>query len=209
MSDRFGRDMILKMWPQIVGGDPAMPELQLVQAKARQESGYGMASYHGPEGSAVLLNWGAVQAGHGPPCGSDSFLVTDTHTDGTPFNFCYKRYATHEEGCADFLRILLVKRPSVLEAARSGSVQDFAQAIFDSRYSELRVDRQVESYWKNVNAIAANLAEPVAVHLESGGDGGGGGDDSTTPLSSAQPLASATSSGGNSGEGKGGTSCPD
>jgi hypothetical protein len=188
VSDQFGRSMLLKMWPQILGDDPALPELQLVQAKARQESNYGLASYRGPEGSAVLLNWGAVQASHGPPCGADSFLVTDTHTDGTPFNFCYKRYASHEEGCADFLRILLIKRPSVLAAARSGSVQDFAQAVFDTRYSELRVEKQVESYWKNVNAIARSLGEPVAVHLESGGGGDGG--DGLGPFSSDPPSGS-------------------
>lgn len=187
-GDAFGRSVIAKLWPQILGEDPALPELQLVQAKARQESFYGQASFKGPEGSAVLNNWGAVQCGHGPPCGDNCFLVTDHHTDGTPFDFCYKRYVTPEEGCADFLRILLVKRPSVLAAAKSGSITDFAQAIFDTRYSELAVDKQIESYDQNVRALAQNLGEDLAVHLESGGE-----DPDTDPLppcSSSQGSAS-------------------
>ena len=184
-SDGFGREMILKCWPDVVGGTPAMPELQLVQAKARQESNYGKASFRGPEGSAVLNNWGSVQCSHGPPCGDDCFLVTDSHTDGSKFDFCYKRYPDSESGCRDFLFNLLVNphfhRSQVLAAAQSGSITDFAQAIFDTHYSELRVDKQIESYTNNVNAICNNLGEEPAVHVESGGGASDSSDD-TFPL---------------------------
>src|SRR5689334_25033902 len=60
-------------------------------------------------------NWGATQCGHattpGGDCGPGCFPNLDHHGDGRPYQGCFKKYATPEDGAADFVFILTDNGP--------------------------------------------------------------------------------------------------
>src|SRR5512143_1913434 len=98
----WARSVIVQMWP---GGIPqSLPALQIVQANAALESGYGQG-WHPPCNASN--NWGAVQAGSAPPCPSGSCQYTDTHPDSGSYSWCFKVYPSPEAGAADFMRVML------------------------------------------------------------------------------------------------------
>lgn len=141
---QFGRDTLLKIWPLVLAeaaqsqyaevralgaaGPPNLAELQIAGAMAHLESNYGMSPYTNKvtgQTSGVINNWGAVQGGK-PPCDpSKAFEVTDTGAQGS-YNFCYKKYATPEDGALDFLRLLTVKRPASWALMKQGDIDAFS-----------------------------------------------------------------------------------
>lgn len=193
-NDIFGREVLERVWPSVLGEAPTPTELQVVQAVSLGEGGYGLATYRlldiapGPNYGQVIgetprsNNWGAVQAGS-PPCDpSRSFEATDSsparRTEDNPAGYyqaCFRRYETEDEGCASFLRTLLVgskafDRSAVREAARGGSADEVAAAMHASHYFEgfgatvsERVDHYADAIEKNAASIARNLGEPMYV----------------------------------------------
>lgn len=138
---KFGRDALLEAWNTILqeaassqyaevralATPPNLSELQIAGAMAQLESHYGKSPYTNKETgeTAVLNNWGAVQAGK-PPCNpATSFEVTDTGAQGK-YNFCYKRYATPADGALDFLRHLTIKRPHSWAAMKTGDLDEYS-----------------------------------------------------------------------------------
>jgi hypothetical protein len=148
-------------------GSPVLAELQAVGAVGRFEGMYGSAF-----GGAN--NWGAIQVGHGPPCGDDSVEVQDSHADGTKYQWCYRRYDSPEAGARDLLRTLY-KRAGVPEAARAGDSTAMAAAMRASHYFEAPADRYGQAIARHAAAIAQGLSEPLMVG--PGGVTGGGGTD--------------------------------
>lgn len=156
-----------------VGITPNAAALQAAQAVALGESNYG-AGWKG-EGKGSN-NWGAVQAGR-LPCGPDAFVYKDTHPnpDGTstPYEICFRKYETPEAGAAHMLQILFTRKGAkdagVLEAALSGDLKAFSQAMYNSHYyegfgatPEARVANHHKMLRANVERIAKALNEPIA-----------------------------------------------
>lgn len=137
-----GRDAMLGVWSQIQSEaaaskypevrelgmqPPTAAELQIFGAMAQLESNYGHSGYTNKktgETSGVIWNVGAIQAGK-PPCGPDSFEVTDTGPQGE-YNFCYKKYPDQAAGMLDFLRLLTVKRPASWKKAKEGDIDGYS-----------------------------------------------------------------------------------
>ena len=142
---QFGRDTLLAAWhgvmaeglsskyPEVVAlaeaelNEPFLSTIQTFQAMAQLESGYGLASYKGPNGSKVLNNWGAVQAGkpQNGECSPGSFLVNDSGTGGS-YAYCYKDYPSPEAGATDFLKHLTLRRPASWALAKTGDLDAYS-----------------------------------------------------------------------------------
>lgn len=169
-AHRFGRQVLQSIWREVTGEDPNLASLQIAGAQADLESGYGRASYknRATGETAILNNWGAVQAGP-PPCGPDGFEATDTRADGTPYQWCYKRYTTPEEGAKHMLAHLTTKRPASWAKMREGDVDGWAAQMRRKDpitgiglYFEQSVEGRARGIELRVKEIAAAMGEPVA-----------------------------------------------
>lgn len=109
----------------VFGREPTVNERLFAGAIALGESGYSRAYYTNKTTGEkkVLNNWGAIQCGHGPPCGANCFEVSDYNVlpDGSHqwFNWCYRDDPTREEAARVFIETLYKKRPNLLAAANS------------------------------------------------------------------------------------------
>jgi hypothetical protein len=145
---QFGRDLFLKVWPQIqaeaaasphpeiqaLGAQPITPaELQIFGAMTALESNYGHSGYKNlkiPEGepghdSGTIWNFGAEQAGK-PPCDpSKAFEASDSGAGGG-YTMCYAKHATAEEGVLPFLRQLTIRRPTSWAIAKTGDIDAYS-----------------------------------------------------------------------------------
>lgn len=163
MSDRAARDVLLSIWHGVTKEDPALPELQIVQAIGRFEGGYGAPN--SPPGWPAN-NWGAVQCRHGPPCvEGECSEIGDTHADGSSYRYCYRIYPTPEAGAAHLVRLLTVDRPNVLLEAKKGSAQGVAEAMRKTGYFEAPADKYAKAIYSNAKTIAANMGEQLMVSL--------------------------------------------
>jgi hypothetical protein len=141
---------------------PSRHELQAVQAIGHLESSYG----------STANNWGSVQVGHGPPCGDDSVELTDTHEDGTPYQWCYRAYSTPQAGAEGLIKELY-RRKGVPDALRTGSGREIARAMRATGYFEA----PAELYGKGIEArgllISKALSEPFLLGANSTSSSGG------------------------------------
>lgn len=139
-THEWARNVLYKAFLRVMKREPTLAELQMVQAVAAAETNYGK----GWKGAGVgSNNWGAIQCckpkdGVCPP---NSFLYEDTHPlpDGTneKYQICFKSYATPEDGAADLIYHIFVKRRSaVLPAVASGSLWGFSEAMYNTGYYE-------------------------------------------------------------------------
>lgn len=142
---------------------PNAAALQAVQAIGRFEGNYGIAF-----GGAN--NWGAIQCGAAPPCPPDCVELTDTHADGSKYQWCYRIYPTRVDGAADLIRELY-RRPGVPEALASGDALAVATAMRESHYFEATAANYALAIERNAETIATNLEEPWIV--KRGGRYGG------------------------------------
>lgn len=121
--------------------------VERVQAIAWLEAHYGAAWKTPGDGSA---NWGAIQH-KAPVCAasrhagdpwldSPCFSYTDSspRSDGTskPYSVCFRRWPSHQEGALALVEQVVIRRPTVLQAALKGTVRDFSAALYGSRYYE-------------------------------------------------------------------------
>ena len=129
---------------QLHGRDPSPRELLFSLAIGRLESGYGRASYKGPNDEPVTghNNWGAVQAG-GNWTG-ETFEAKDSSPDPSApggqrvYVTRFRRYPTPEAGAADLIKQITTQRPVVWAAMRSdgATVYQFSDAMRRSKYYE-------------------------------------------------------------------------
>lgn len=166
----YCRAALVAAWPRITGAEPNLAEIQIAAANAKLESGCGKASYTNRVTGerAQINNWGAVQRGP-PPCGPDGFEATDTHADGTEYQFCYARYPTPEAGAAEMVRQMTVRRPTSWEYMRRGDIDSWAAAMREKDpvtgvfgYFEQSAEGRARGIDQRVRAIAAAFGEPVA-----------------------------------------------
>ncbi len=151
------RDAI-EAFQDVVHAPPTANELRFLLAVALHETTFGA----GWSGSGVgSYNMGAVQAGSGWT--GSTFLHTDTHptkTGGaTTYEIQFKAYPNALEGWRDLVRELYLRRSSVREAARRGSVLDVAQAMRSTNYYEGQGATQSERVRGYAQALADMLWE--------------------------------------------------
>jgi hypothetical protein len=156
MNDAAARAVILRAWTR-TGGPSSPAALQTVQAIARFESGYGAPADPKWGGSH---NWGATQAPHVAPCGPGEFEYTDTNADGTPYQACFVKYATDEDGAAALIREL-VRRPAVRAALDSGNATRIAGAMHDTHYFVAAPAGYAAGIARVAASISKALAEPL------------------------------------------------
>jgi hypothetical protein len=145
-----------------------------VLAVAGLETVYGTGFGHGRN------NWGAIQCGHGPPCGSDCFSWGDKHADGTGYVWCYRNEPTQEAAAAYLASFL--KRKVGSEVLMLGSPRRLAEAMYDAHYYEgrgaTREERvsgyaaALESRFREIAAAADGKAGPWQT-IPAGSEGGG------------------------------------
>lgn len=167
----YCRAAIVEAWPRVTGQQPNLAELQIAAANAHLESACGRASYTNKitGEKATLNNWGAVQAGK-PPCDpARSFEATDTRADGTPYQWCYARYATPADGAAEMIRQMTVRRPTSWRHMRAGDIDAWAAAMRTTDpetgvglYFEQSAAGRAAGIDQRVRSIAAAFGEPIA-----------------------------------------------
>jgi hypothetical protein len=147
--------------------------LTSVLAVAGLETAYGTGFGEGRN------NWGAIQCKSRPPCGPDCFEWGDKHSDGTDYRWCYKRYATPEEGARD-LADELIRRVGI-GVLGSRIPRTLAAAMYDSRYYEGRGDTRDERIDGYAAALSSRFKEidaalgAAAPSPQPGGSDGSGG----------------------------------
>lgn len=190
----YCRAALIEAWPIVTGAPATLPELQIAAANAKLESSCGKASYKNKvtgESSGVINNWGAVQAGP-PPCDpAKAFEATDTRADGTPYQWCFARYATPGAGAAEMVRQMTVRRPTSWEAMKRGDIDAWAKAMREKDpvtgvglYFEQSVEGRAKGIEQRVRAIAAAFGEPVVA--TRGGPPSAAG---TVPVAGAAALS--------------------
>ena len=173
-SEHWARAMIIAAFEREFGRKPTRLEAQFAQAVSRGESNYGRAPYvNRLTGEKHVNTWsmGGVQCGSAPPCPPGCFEATDTHEDGTPYQWCFRRYETPVEGFEHFIKVLYVNRnrKTVLAAANTGDIREFSTALRASGYFELGLEKHIAAMTRNLQAITARLGEP----MPGEGDGAG------------------------------------
>jgi hypothetical protein len=155
LSHQSARAVLIVAFRELFGRDPKRIEMQFAQAVALYESGYGSYRFYNHINDEYITetnNWGSVHCKDMPPCPPDCFEATDTHADGTKYLACFKRFNTPAQGATYFVREFYKRRPTVLAAANSGSIQNVADAINATDYS-------VSSPAKIANALTIRLSE--------------------------------------------------
>lgn len=165
------RPIIASQWAAL-----ALPPLnragqQIVQAIARLESGYG-SGWKPPMDSS--RNWGAVQCRKtGSDCsteyqGAECVLYSDTldGTEATRYSQCFRVYPSHEEGCKDFLRELVIKRPAVLPTLNTGNALHVAETMRRNKYFGAPANTYAQAIVNNAREVARRLGEPLEVRHE-------------------------------------------
>lgn len=133
--------------------------VDLVQAVARFETRYGAGWSTSCAAAAGSHNWGAI---HGSCKGANVVQCTDTHEDGTPYDTCFRTYATDDDGATDLVNVLW-QMPHVRRVLRGGGgdVSAMATAMRVDRYYEAREDVYVRALVRHWTELRASLGRPV------------------------------------------------
>lgn len=165
---RQARPRVVAGFVERYGREPTVAEVQPVQGVGWLETRYNTAWRGAGIGSN---NWGAIQSGK-PPCPvATSFQYTDSspNPDGTstPYSICFRRYSSPELGASDLVRMVYVRRPSVLAAAQSANLYAVSAALHATRYYEgagatvaQRIANHHKALLSAVKGIATALGEP-------------------------------------------------
>ena len=168
------REWIEEAFPAVWERDPTPTEVQIIQAMALHETGYGQA-WKTDEGKASH-NMGAVQAvmPTGGICPEGTFLNRDTKpadkATGRPksvYQVCFKAYPGPVEGMADVIRILK-RNENTAAAVASGDILQFSTALYDQHYYEgfgdtpaKRIAGHVAAMQARLEQVATGMGEPL------------------------------------------------
>jgi len=185
----FGREILKSVWVPTLGGEePTVAELQMVGAISSGEGGYGRAVYKlldispGENYGHVLStvndsnNWGATQKkAKAPECDVNSFPATDSSprlvSPQNPkgyYNACYHRHATPQDGAISYLRTLMIARPTVRTAVRSGDANQVAREMFRTHYFEgfsKDPEKNIRAYAGRIRGAAERIARELGESL--------------------------------------------
>jgi hypothetical protein len=168
LSHARAREVLAAAFRSKYGRDGKLTELQYAQSVSIGEGYYGSGEYKNRVTGESIVNsnnWGAAQCGSRPPCPTGCFEATDTHEGGAPYQACFRRYATPEQGAEAYLGTLYGgRRSGVLALAARG---DYRGAVAEQRktgYFELPEDQYWSRVDENVDRVAAALHEPRGDH---------------------------------------------
>jgi len=164
LSHQAARGAIIVAFRDVMGRDPNRLEAQFAQATALYESGYGSYRFYNHETDEYISNtnnWGSVHCKAEPPCPPDCFEATDTHADGTKYLACFKRFTSVGDGARNFIANYYKHKPAILAAANSGTIQNVAEAIHATRYSEASPQKLAGALTSSLLKITHALNEPM------------------------------------------------
>jgi hypothetical protein len=156
------------------------PALQAAQSIAHLEAGggYGVAGSADPvwQGSN---NWGAIKCSSGtgrPPCPEGCFEHADRDENGQAGIYCFRSYATPDDGAAALLHELL-RRPRVAAVLASGSATAIALAMkAPPAYMGLSATAYARLIADRAKLVAKSLGEPLYVTLAGPSSNASAGD---------------------------------
>lgn len=163
--DLQARIVLERVW-RATYGVPTPQALQAAQAIAHLESGAG----YGAEGTSDGLwagtnNWGAIKCQGRPPCDENCFEHVDSDEHGQVGMYCFRKYATPDEGARGLLHELL-RRPAVRTVINSGSAQAIANAMHQPpAYSTLGAAKYGPRIAERAATLSKRLGEPLYVTL--------------------------------------------
>lgn len=172
---KWARGILAQAWPQARPGEvPTLAELQMVQALAAFDGGYGRGYTQKPE-LQDCHNWGAIHQGFPLPdgtCPPGGKLSTDfSAAKQAKYPVCFKCYQTDVDGAADVIRQMTAPiRKNTGQAMKDRrTVQDVSRALFVEKYfggfhkddPERNVTEYANNLWSKLQAIAAAVGEPV------------------------------------------------
>lgn len=163
--DAAARASLLRAWQRY--GAPQPAAVQAVQAIAHVESGGG----YGAEGTSDPIwagsnNWGAIKCPQqSEPCGEGCFSHVDTDERGQAGNYCFRKYASQDEGAAGLLYELM-RRPAVTLVLGSGNASAIANAMKQRpAYFALSPVAYGRLIAQRAAVVAKSLGEPLYVTL--------------------------------------------
>lgn len=188
--DKWAASVLAEAWPLVLDIEATPAMLQAVQAISRLESRYGWPDPKRFPNWQGHHNWGSIQCvtrtnGVTRSCFQQGgcvkgFLGKDS-LNGRPYEVCFESRPTNLEGAKRFLEVLLINRPAVFAAVKTGDAYQIALAMRRSSYFVRTLPpkgtpaEQVEKailadaayYAKAIiggaQAIAAATGEPLAV----------------------------------------------
>lgn len=187
------RSALLPAFESLFGRPPTPAEIQIAQAIALHEGGYGEGryvnmgplqgtpDYGNPRAEGVIgvtgtNNWGAIQASGArgkPPCGENTVEITDTSprlvTSENPrgaYQVCLRTWPTPEDGARAFLQTLYTGgRKNVLLAAATGVADSVAAEMYRTKY--------FEGFSKDASKEISRYADRIMANAESVSKGTG------------------------------------
>jgi len=115
----------------VLKAEPTANELRFLLAEGLHDSTFGSGWHDEGVGSN---NIGAIHSY--PGWSGETFSYTDSHPDGTRYIQTFKKYPTAIDGWRDLVREFYIRRPSIRNAARSGSAQQVATEMVRTSYAE-------------------------------------------------------------------------
>lgn len=177
MTHNQARAVLLSVWKSVTGQDPTLPELQYAQAVGLHEGGYGAGFDRMYPDAAPTNNWGAVQCTiHKQAVEGHCFIAKDSHADGTVFYWPYRKYGSPEEGAADYLRLITVRRPKTWAAMKQGDVRTASHELY-GYYTGHGTREQGEAQHRTAimrrgTEIAKAMGEPLKLWVDAASSGG-------------------------------------
>jgi hypothetical protein len=183
LSSQEARAILDRAVQSVTGGSLPGLSMDLIQGVARFETGYGGKwDATGCPGADTSNNWGAVKNSGGrwatlaeAQCDpSKSFACQDRDSSGKTWWYCFRRYATPEDGAAHTVSVLW-KNPYVRAYLLSGEggVPEMAAAMKQGGYFEATVEAYTRGLAPNVSAIRSDLGSRsiIGPALVAGGAG--------------------------------------
>lgn len=173
ISHRDARIMVCEGFRRLYGSEPTRPVAQLVQAVAILETNYGEGWSKKIPGAYGSFNMGAITAGR--EWTGETFSHRDSYPDSTGKNIWYetkfRRYPTPQDGMTDLVKVVYLKRPSVLAAAKAGDSHGFSAAMYDTTYykgfGKTREER-IANHHRAVTGAIARMCKALGEDPPSG-----------------------------------------
>lgn len=140
--------------------------LQGLGAVAKLESGYGK----------LKNNWGSIQCLQKPPCPPDCMELTDSHADGSKYQWCYRTWPSPEAGAKAFAKTMLTRGNGIVRAElENGTALDIATAMKETNYFELSTPKYAAAIEARGKEIAKSLGEPYFLGARRSKESSGSG----------------------------------
>ena len=168
LTSQEARAILERVVPKVTGLELPGLSMDLIQGVARFETGYGGKwDATGCQGADSSNNWGAVKSSGGKwatlaeaQCNpASSFACRDRDATGKEWWYCFRRYATPDDGAAHTVAVLWKNawvRAHLLGG--EGGIPEMAAAMKRGGYFEASGALYTKGLTPNVEAIRKDLA---------------------------------------------------